>query len=115
MTNKQQTFVYNILKNKENYLNNVREYIWHHPEKRLEEYKSNKKINDTLKKEGFKDKKNIANSETASEGKYREGKPVIGFLGQYDALSGLSQKPLTNKKEELEENNGNGHGCGHNL
>jgi aminobenzoyl-glutamate utilization protein B len=115
MTNKQQTFVYNILKNKENYLNNVSEYIWHHPETRFEEYKSSKKLIDTLNEEGFKVKKNIANIETAFEGKYGEGKPVIGFLGEFDALSGLSQKPLTNKKEELEENNGNGHGCGHNL
>ncbi|MBO3066544.1 M20 family metallopeptidase [Staphylococcus shinii] len=115
MTTKQQTFVYNILKNKENYLNKVSEYIWYHPETRFEEYKSSKKLIDTLTEEGFKVKKNIANIETAFEGKYGEGKPVIGFLGEFDALSGLSQKPLTSKKEGLEENNDNGHGCGHNL
>ena len=53
MTTKQQTFVYNILKNKENYLNKVSEYIWYHPETRFEEYKSSKKLIDTLTEEGF--------------------------------------------------------------
>src|SRR5699024_4429135 len=107
MTNKQQTFVYNILKNKENYLNNVSEYIWHHPETRFEEYKSSKKLIDTLNEEGFKVKKNIANIETEFEGKYEEDKPYIRYLREIDALTGLIQKTLTNKKEELEENNGN--------
>ncbi|WP_192947217.1 M20 family metallopeptidase [Staphylococcus cohnii] len=114
MSKTHQTFVENVLKDKENHLNNVSEYIWHHPETRFEEYKSSNKLIDTLKEEGFKVQENVANIETAFEGKYGEGKPVIGFLGEFDALSGLSQQPLTDKKETLEQN-GNGHGCGHNL
>ena len=42
-----------------------------------------------------------------------EGKPVIGFAGEYDALNNLSQKNQA-RKEPLVEGE-MGHGCGHNL
>ncbi|MDY0393422.1 amidohydrolase [Virgibacillus halophilus] len=51
--------------------------------------------------------------ETAFTASYGSGKPVIGFLGEFDALSGLSQKPLETSYKPLE--NDVGHGCGHNL
>jgi aminobenzoyl-glutamate utilization protein B len=41
------------------------------------------------------------------------GKPVIGFAGEYDALPGLSQKRQSSA--EPAEEGGHGHGCGHNL
>ena len=41
------------------------------------------------------------------------GKPIIGFLGEYDALPGLSQKVST-QREPIADG-GPGHGCGHNL
>ena len=56
----------------------------------------------------------IAGIETAFVGTYGSGKPVIGILGEYDALTGLSQKAGATEREELVAG-GCGHGCGHNM
>ena len=45
---------------------------------------------------------------------YGSGKPVIGILAEYDALTGLSQVAGSETRKELVAD-GNGHGCGHNL
>ena len=50
---------------------------------------------------------------TAVISEYGSGKPILGVLGEYDALPGLSQKKLS--KQEPVENEAPGHGCGHNL
>lgn len=42
------------------------------------------------------------------------GKPVIAFLGEYDALDGMSQQAGTDCYQPLSEIS-SGHGCGHNL
>src|SRR5699024_7242358 len=57
----------------------------------------------------------IANIDTAFKATYGSGSPVIGFLGEFDALAGLGQEPLATEHKPLRENKGNGHGCGHNL
>ena len=67
-----------------------------------------------LESEGFYVEKGVAELETAFIGSYGSGKPVIAFLGEYDALSGLSQQAGTATKKAIQEG-GNGHGCGHNL
>src|SRR5699024_9548840 len=51
--------------------------------------------------------------DTAFVATYGSGKPVIGFLGEYDALSGLGQVP--NETCQKADGNDAGHGCGHNL
>ena len=67
----------------------------------------------TLKDAGFKVETQVADIPTAFVATYGEGKPVIGILGEYDALPGLSQKAKS-VKEPLKEG-APGHGCGHNL
>ena len=67
-----------------------------------------------LEKEGFSVTVGLAGLKTAFSATWGSGKPVIGFLGEYDALPGLSQKAGVAEKTPIEEN-GNGHGCGHNL
>ena len=47
-------------------------------------------------------------------GEWGEGGPVIAFLGEYDALPGLSQEAGVAEPRPLEAG-GHGHGCGHNL
>jgi aminobenzoyl-glutamate utilization protein B len=47
-------------------------------------------------------------------GEWGEGGPVIAFLGEYDALPGLSQEAGVAEPRPL-ETGGHGHGCGHNL
>jgi len=97
----------------EEHLIKIANKIWEYAETSLQEYKSSKLIADKLEKEGFTVKRGVADMSTAFVATYGFGKPVIGILGEYDALPRLSQKPIP-KKEPLKEG-APGHGCGHNL
>jgi aminobenzoyl-glutamate utilization protein B len=87
--------------------------IWEWAELGLIEYKSSSLLADELEKNGFTVQRGVAGMPTAFVASYGSGKPIIGVLGEYDALPGLSQKP-TAKKEPLIPG-GPGHGCGHNI
>lgn len=88
--------------------------VWDHPETAFTEFVSAGLLEDYLEKEGFTVKRGIADIPTAFSASFGSGKPVIGLLGEFDALSGLSQKAGIAEKCPLEAD-GNGHGCGHNL
>ena len=88
--------------------------VWDHAEIRFGEKQSAQDYAAFLEAEGFAVTVGIAGLKTAFRAEWGSGKPVIGFLGEYDALAGLSQKAGVAVKEAL-ENGGNGHGCGHNL
>ena len=88
--------------------------IWDHPEIGLEEFYSSEAIIEVLKKEGFTVETGIAGISTAFKGTWGSGHPAIGFLGEYDALAGMSQKSMS-LTEEPEKEGCPGHGCGHNL
>jgi aminobenzoyl-glutamate utilization protein B len=87
--------------------------IWAHPEIALQEDFASRQIALHLEQAGFSITKNIGQMPTAFVAQWGQGKPMVGILGEYDALPGLSQK-VSSKKEPVEEN-GPGHGCGHNL
>lgn len=89
------------------------ETIWKWAEPGYLENKTTALLQETLKKQGFTIETGIAEIPTAFVATYGSGKPVIGILAEMDALPGLSQKP-TPERNALEEN-GYGHGCGHNL
>ncbi|MHA1240598.1 MAG: M20 family metallopeptidase [Promethearchaeota archaeon] len=91
----------------------VSDQIWEFAELGLEEFKSSKLLIKTLNEAGFSVSSNVADMPTAFYADYGKGKPVIGILGEYDALPGLSQKAKP-VKEVLAEG-APGHGCGHNL
>lgn len=86
--------------------------IWSHPETSGNEKESANKFREVLRSHGFTIKE-IPGLEHAFIGEYGSGSPVIAVLGEYDALPGLSQK-VDIKYSPVEEN-GPGHGCGHNL
>lgn len=88
--------------------------IWECAEISLKEHKSAEIYKNLLEKLGFKVETGLAGVETAFSGTFGSGKPVIGILGEFDALSGLSQKEGLTVHNELIPG-GNGHGCGHNL
>nr|WP_304149832.1 M20 family metallopeptidase [Mitsuokella multacida] len=92
----------------------VSDEIWGYAETRFEEFQSAACIEAVLEKEGFTVKKDLADMKTAFIGEYGQGKPVIGILGEYDALYGLSQQAGVAKPEPVTEG-GKGHGCGHNI
>lgn len=88
--------------------------IWTYAETAFEEYQSAKAIIEMMKDDGFEVEENIADIGTAFCATYGSGKPVIGILAEFDALSGMSQQAGCPIREEVEQG-GNGHGCGHNL
>lgn len=88
--------------------------IWENAEIRFKEKQSVKDYVAFLKNEGFSITVGDAGLKTGFHAEWGSGKPVIGFLGEYDALAGLSQKAGVSVKDSLVKD-GNGHGCGHNL
>ena len=68
--------------------------IWEYAELGLIEYKSSKLLADELERHGFKLERGVADMPTAFIASWGEGKPVIGIMGEYDALPGLSQKKV---------------------
>ncbi|MCR0980589.1 M20 family metallopeptidase [Roseomonas populi] len=88
--------------------------IWETPELRFAETRSVEAQIARLEAEGFRVTRNVAGIPTAFLAESGEDGPVIGFLGEFDALAGLSQEAGIAEPRPLVAG-GNGHGCGHNL
>ena len=103
-----------IIEQKKEWFTHVSDQIWEFAETRFEEFRSAELLCEALENEGFTVEKGVAGIETAFVGSYGSGTPVIAILGEYDALSGLSQERGTAAHTPIQPG-GNGHGCGHNL
>ena len=104
--------IYDEVQNLEELLQVISRHIWENPELSGQEIESAIYYRDILEAEGFK----IINSKkltTAFYAEYGKGSPVLAILGEYDALPGLSQKPVCHQEAIIP--GGVGHGCGHNL
>ena len=88
--------------------------VWSTPETCYSEQNSMSAHVDELIYHGFSVTKGIANIPTAVVGEYGTDGPIIAFLGEYDALAGLSQKADVFHQDPVKKGE-NGHGCGHNL
>ena len=88
--------------------------VWSTPETCYSEQNSMSAHVDELIYHGFSVTKGIANIPTAVVGEYGTDGPIIAFLGEYDALAGLSQKADVFHQDPVKKG-ANGHGCGHNL
>jgi aminobenzoyl-glutamate utilization protein B len=91
----------------------IAKQIWDFAEVGYKENKSSALLADLLEKEGFKIERGVTGIPTAFIASYGSGKPVIGILGEYDALPGVSQEAVPELKPI--ENKDAGHACGHNL
>ncbi|MFN5232863.1 MAG: M20 family metallopeptidase [Bacteroidota bacterium] len=87
--------------------------IWGHAELGYKEVKSSALLQETLKKEGFTVETGVAEIPTAFVATYGSGQPVIGILAEFDALPGLAQEAVPEKKSIAGQ--AGGHGCGHHL
>ena len=87
--------------------------IWGFAETAMKETKSSKVLADYAQEQGFKVTRGVAEIPTAFIAEYGSGVPIIGVLGEFDALPGLSQKAQPTK--EVLNNGAAGHGCGHNM
>ncbi|MBY0503492.1 MAG: amidohydrolase [Bryobacteraceae bacterium] len=87
--------------------------IWEFAELGYQEQKSAALLKAELRAAGFTIAENIGGIPTAFTATYGQGKPVIGIMGEYDALPGLSQDTSPERKPLVA--GAPGHGCGHNL
>ena len=87
--------------------------IWDWAEVGYQEYKSADLLKQELIANGFSIQSGIADIPTAFIAEYSNGGPVIGILGEYDALPGLMQ--TTSPFKEIKEDSVAGHACGHHL
>lgn len=94
-------------------MNALSDEVWRYAETALKETRSSKALADWAEAKGFRVTRGVAGLPTAFVAEFGSGKPVIGIMGEYDALPGISQKAQP-VKEALDAG-APGHGCGHNL
>jgi aminobenzoyl-glutamate utilization protein B len=92
----------------------ISDAIWNFAELGMQEFRSSALLIKTLEEEGFKVEKDVAGMPTCFVAVWGSGKPVIGILGEFDALPMISQQPLNVLQAPLVEG-APGHGCGHNM
>ncbi len=92
----------------------VAKEIWGFAEVGYQETKSSALLQQQLKAAGFQVTAGVAGMPTAFVATFGSGKPVIGIVGEFDALPGLSQEAQTANHHAIEDS-APGHGCGHNL
>jgi len=112
-TNPNKTAVVASVEKHQQELINLSDSVWKYAETALKEYKSSKALSDYAVKQGFRVTTNVAGMPTAFIAEYGSGKPIIGILGEFDALPCLSQKAQPTREALKEETPG--HGCGHNM
>lgn len=93
---------------------NISDTVWGYAELSHHEDKSSKLLCDVLYANDFRVDKGICGDQNAFVARYGSGHPVIGLLGEYDALPNLSQEASCSEKKPADGNT-SGHGCGHNL
>ena len=89
-------------------------YIWEQAELKFKETKSAAAMAALLREEGFEVTEGVADMDTAFVARAGKGRPVIGILAEYDALSGLSQEAGVSHPQQRPGCE-SGHGCGHSL
>lgn len=87
--------------------------IWQYAEPAFLEYRSSDLLRSILEEQGFAVSLPSPLLPTAFTARWGHGGPVIGLLGEYDALPGMSQEADAHSPAPLEAPAG--HGCGHNL
>ena len=101
-----------IEKNQENY-KKVAHQIWEYAEVGYQEEKSSALLKSQLEAAGFSIESGLAGIPTSFVATYGSGSPTIGILAEYDALPGISQDNVPERKVRIE--GAAGHACGHHL
>lgn len=105
--------VFKSIDSKNDFYTGIEQKIWGFAEVGFQETQSSALLQQTLKDAGFQIEAGVAGMPTAFIATYGSGKPIIGILGEYDALPGVAQeatpelKPIDGQKA--------GHACGHHL
>lgn len=88
--------------------------LWEYAELPMRETRSAALLIAKLEEAGFEIERNVAGMPTAFVASYGEGAPVIGILAEYDALPGVGNEAVPERKARADGVT-SGHGCGHNL
>ena len=111
--NKLKKELLNSINQKSDELITISDNIWKAAEVAFREEKSAEYLMAYARQNGFDVDSDLAGMPTAFTATYGEGSPVIGIIGEFDAIPGLSQTTVPYKNELID--GGAGHGCGHNL
>lgn len=106
--------VFDTIDKKKEVFTELADRVWATPETCYMEVQSAAAHREMLEAQGFSITDRVAGIPTALIGEAGEGGPVIAFLGEFDALAGLSQKAGVVAHDPMVAG-ANGHGCGHNL
>lgn len=87
--------------------------LWEWAEPGYQETRSSALLARSLEKAGFTVEHGVAGIPTAFVAEFGQGSPVIGILGEFDALPGLSQAAVPERRRR--EGSDWGHACGHHL
>ena len=94
-------------------MNEIADALWGYTELGLKEYRSSALLSEELRWYRFSVKNGLVDMPSAFEAALGEGKPVIGFIVEYEALPGLSNHAVPYHCPIHEGRPG--HGRGHNL
>ena len=103
-----------LVENRKQAYTDMSDRIWGFADPRFQEYDSSRLQQEYLKARGFSIRADLAGEETAFIAEYGSGKPVLAFLGEFDALSSLEQEADSTERRPVPGKT-NGHGCGHHL
>lgn len=112
LTNEEKKVVSSLDEQAEEYFS-IAKKIWTWAEVGYQEEKSSMLLQEKLSDQGFSIEKGVAGIPTAFVASYGSGSPVIGILGEYDALPGITQSDAPNREKREDVNAG--HACGHHL
>jgi aminobenzoyl-glutamate utilization protein B len=87
--------------------------LWEWAEPGYQETRSAERLASMLEARGFRIERGVADIPTAFVATFGSGEPVLGLLAEYDALPGLSQQAVPERRQR--EGGGYGHACGHHL
>jgi aminobenzoyl-glutamate utilization protein B len=94
----------------------VNQRIWRHPELGLAERRAADELTALLERGGFQVQRGVAGMPTAFVASAGSGRPVIGILAEFDALPGMSQAAVPERrKRDNDPDNDAGHACGHSV
>lgn len=106
--------LFNSVEQNQDVLTTLSDKIWEFAELSMQEYKSAEYYCQLMEQLGFQVQRQLCGMPTAFSGSFGSGKPVIGILGEFDALDGLSQQAAVAQHLPRSETTC-GHGCGHNM
>ena len=113
ITNENKKRVVDYIESNSSDLTGLSDEIWQYAEIAFKESQSAEALSGYAESQGFTVTRGVGEIPTAFVAEYGSGTPIIGIMGEFDALPGLSQETVPYKESLIE--GAPGHGCGHNL